>query len=121
LVPYCRDRGVAVLIGDAADPELLRKARAPQASHLISVTGDDGVNVEVGMSGRELARRKRRGLLACLVHVVDLELWRSLPEYEMRMGKLDRFRLGFFNVYESGSRALLCQFPPFAERNRRGR
>jgi len=29
------------------------------------------------------------------------------------MGKVDTFRIGFFNIYESGARALLDKYPPF--------
>ena len=113
-IQSCKERGAAVLTGDAADPELLRRARVHKAGCVICVTGDDGTNAEIAIHVRELVPTVRKKALSCLVHIVDLQLWSYLREFEMRMGKLDVFRLGFFNIYESGSRALLYKFPPFS-------
>lgn len=116
MIGHCKDRGAVVLIGNAADPQLLRKARAHRAKSVISVCGDDGTNAEVAVYVRQLVSGRQRRALSCLVHIVDLQLWSFLREREIRMGRLDTFRLGFFNVYESGARALLYEYPPFSNR-----
>jgi hypothetical protein len=44
---------------------------------------------------------------------VDTRLCDLLKEQELATGKVDRFRLEFFNVYDTGARAVLTQYPPF--------
>lgn len=111
----CREQGAITLIGSAADPGLLRRAQVPSAKNVISVCGDDGVNAEVAVHARELVWDRKGKALSCLVHIVDLQLCNLLREREIKMGRLDAFRLGFFNVFESGARVLLGEYPPFAE------
>jgi hypothetical protein len=113
MIGHCKDRGATVLIGSATDPQLLKKARVNQAKCVIAVCDKDGTNAEVALYVRQLTERRERRALSCLVHIVDLQLWRLLREQELRMGKVDTFRIGFFNIYESGARALLDKYPPF--------
>lgn len=112
-IKHCEENGAIVLIGDATDPQLLYKAKAHKAKCIISVCSSDGVNAEVAVYARQIANMRKGRTLSCLVHVVDLQLWRLFREREIRMGRFDVFRLGFFNIYESGSRALLYEYPPF--------
>ncbi len=49
LIGPCRERGIVVLLGDATDPDLLRRAGATRAGHLVAVTDDDGVNAEIAV------------------------------------------------------------------------
>lgn len=115
MLGQCREQGAIVLIGSAADPGLLRKARVDNAKHVISVCGDDGANAEVAVHARELVWDRKGKALSCIVHIVDLQLCNLLREREIRMGKLDAFRLEFFNVFESGARVLLDEYPPFSK------
>jgi len=110
-VPLCRDRGVTVLGGDAASEEALRSANVAAASYLFAVCGDDGVNAEVAMRARALIAGRPAGVLACYTHIVDLALCRLLREQYLAGPRTDSFRLEFFNIYESGSRALLASHP----------
>ncbi len=111
----CRESGAVVLIGNAANLELLRKARVHKAKHVISVCGTDGINAEVAVRGRDLVWDRKGKALTCLVHIVDLQLCNLLREREIRMGRIDAFRLGFFNVFESGARVMLNEYPPFSK------
>lgn len=106
-----RSRRIPVLVGDARAAELLRAARAGRARHLVAVTGDDGINAEIVVRARSLAERRRRGSLSCLAHVVDPRLCHLLRMQEIGRPAVDGFRLDFFNVYESGARALLTEHP----------
>jgi hypothetical protein len=112
---HCMDKGAVVLLGDATDPQLLRKARIFRAQRIIAVCGDDGVNAEVALYARQLVADRKAGALSCLAHIVDLQLWWLLRERELRMGTANSFRLSFFNIYQSGARALLNDYPPFTE------
>jgi hypothetical protein len=107
----CREQGAIVFLGDATDREMLRKARVDKARYLISVCSDDGANVEVAAHARELVKNRKRGALTCLVHIVELQLCNLLREHELVTQSLDPFRLEFFNVFESGARALLNEHP----------
>ncbi len=114
MLERCREHGAITLAGNATDPGLLLKARVHKAKYVISVCGDDGANAEVAVLTRELVRNRRGKALSCLVHIVDLQLCNLLREREFAMGRLDAFRLEFFNVYESGARVLLNEYPPFS-------
>jgi hypothetical protein len=109
----CRDQGAVVLVGNAADKELLRKARVHKAKYLIVVCGDDGVNAEVAVHARESVGDREGKILTSIVHIFDPQLCHLLREQEIELGKMDAFRLEFFNVYDSGAQAWLREFPPF--------
>ncbi|MFC1875220.1 NAD-binding protein [Chloroflexota bacterium] len=109
----CKKLGATVLIGNATDPELLQRARIQKAKYLISVCGNDGANAEVAVNARQLVWNRQGKALSCLIHIFDLQLRNLLREREIMMGRLDAFTLGFFNVFESGARVLLEEYPPF--------
>jgi hypothetical protein len=109
----CRESNTMALIGDAADPEILKKARAGDAKYLISICGSDGVNAEVAVHVRGIARNRRGRALTCFAHIVDSQLCRLLREQEIEKSQPDIFRLEFFNIFESGARLLLNEYPPF--------
>ena len=115
LLGQCREQGAIILIGNAADPVLLRKARVNKAKYVISVCGDDGANAEVAVHARELVLDRKGKALSCLIHISDFQLCNLLREREIRLGKLDAFRLELFNVFESGARILLDEYPPFSK------
>ena len=110
-IETAREYGAVVLIGDARDPEVLRNAGVTRASHLVAVSGDDGVNAEVAVQARRLARTRRTTPLSCIVHIVDPELCDLLRMQEVGRRKEEPFRLDFFNVFEGGARALLSDHP----------
>ena len=109
----CRQEGITVLSGNATDSALLRQARVSRAKYVISVCGSDGANAEISVNTHKLAGARKGKALSCLVHMVDLPLYNLLREREMATGEIDTFRLEFFNVFESGSRVLLQEYPPF--------
>ena len=115
LLGNCREQGAIILIGNAADPVLLRKARVNKAKYVISVCGGDGANAEVAVHARELVWDRKGKALSCLIHISDFQLCNLLREREIRLGKLDAFRLELFNVFESGARILLDDYPPFSK------
>jgi voltage-gated potassium channel Kch len=111
LIQPCKELGAFVLIGDATEPEMLAKARVPEAKYLIAVTGEDGSNAEIAAHARALLRSRSRRPLTCVAHIVDTELWFLLRKWEV--SSAGAFRLQFFNVYDLGARAMLTIFPPF--------
>lgn len=111
LLDQCRSRGVTVLVGDATDTALLKKAGVHHAKCLIAVCGDDAQNAEIAMRARELTAGPRRQSLRCIIHLVDPRLCDLLKERELELEAGTRFRLELFNVYERGGRLLLHEVP----------
>ncbi|MBI5583765.1 MAG: NAD-binding protein [Deltaproteobacteria bacterium] len=107
LLSDCRNLKVLVILGNAANKDHLRKARLLKARHLIAVCGDDGANVEIAVHAAGLLGDHPDKALNCFVHLVDPDLCRLLREREIITGKLPFFRQEFFNIYDSGARALL--------------
>jgi hypothetical protein len=104
--------GAIVILGDARDPDLLRRARLVQARHLIAVCGDS-TNAEVAMRAGALVAGTDGRVLDCRVHIVDPALCELLMTNEIARSRSGRFRLEYFNIFESGARALLAEYPPF--------
>lgn len=115
LLGQCKERGVTVVIGDARDPELLRKVRVNTARYVVAACADDGVNVEVAVYCHELVGDRKGRVLTCFVHIVNPQLCNLLREREIMTQKVDSFRLEFFNIYDNGARALLKVYPAFDE------
>jgi hypothetical protein len=113
LIQPSRDEGAIVLVGDATDPETLRRAGVHHAKYVIAVSGDDGANAEVAVRVQALCADRAEDPLTCLVHLVDPQLCNLLRERELKSGEPDGFRLEFFNTYDLGARAMLDEWPPF--------
>ena len=113
LIDQCHKLGATVLIGDAASQEFLSLARVDRARYLLAVSGDDGANADVAVRAFSHVARSPGPVLTCIVHIVDPRLCDLLRERELGAGKVGRFRMEFFNVYDAGARAVLTQYPPF--------
>jgi hypothetical protein len=109
-----RDRGMSVLIGDATDRALLRKAGARRARHLVALCGSDSTNVDVAAAAVAVTPVRRRGVLTVFAQLHDLDLWRSLSEDASTFGAHPPdLRLEYFNLYAVGAQLLLEGHPPF--------
>lgn len=102
-----RELGAVVLVGDASDLDLLNQARIDRAKYLIAVMGDDGANAEVAVRAEELVQGRTTGVLTCLIHIVDPQLYDLLREKELGDQDQSRYRLELFNIYDRGARLIL--------------
>lgn len=107
----CRESSAVALVGDGADPAVLRRAAVQRARWLIAFCGDDGVNAEIAVAARQLAERRRGRPLTCIVHIVDPQLCVLLREREITSGDTPNFRLELFNVFDRAARILLREHP----------
>ena len=107
--PQLREKGAVVLTGNAADAAILRKARISQADYLVATCGEDGTNAEIAFQARQVIRNRHGKALACLVHIYDADLCNLLQAWEFGETGAEPFRLEFFNIFESGAKALLEQ------------
>ena len=99
--------------GDARDKKLLYRIRTHKAKYLILFCENDGINIEIAVNARNLIREYSGGPLTCIVHIVDPQLCHLLKEKEIGTEKTDAFRLEFFDIFDSGARYLLKEYPPF--------
>jgi hypothetical protein len=110
-IELCRDHGTVVLVGDATEPAVLRRAAVHWARHVISVCGDDGVNVEVAVGTRQLSTKRKNGAVTCSIHLMNAQLRELLREQELDSEAFTPFRLELFNVFERGARTMLRVHP----------
>ncbi len=111
---HCRQLGAIVLVGAANDRWMLERACVHRARALISIVGDDGVNVETAVLAHELNQKRASGALECVVHVFDPRLQQVLKRHRIFTDTEDPFELRFFNAFELGAQAML-RFHPIAE------
>jgi hypothetical protein len=114
LIEQLRVRGAIVVIGDATDPAVLRRASVMRAQYLIAVCEDDGTNAEIAFQAQNLVNELYRDPLTCIIHVVDPRLCELLREKEFGGITFPGLRLELFNVYERGAQLVIEEYPPFA-------
>jgi hypothetical protein len=110
-IEQCRDEGIAVLVGDATDADVLKAAGVARAEHLISVCRDDGANAEVGLAAHGLVARRRGRPLNCVAHVLDPDLCQLLRRRELASGPDTGMRLELFSVLDLAARTILEEYP----------
>ncbi|MBF8275199.1 MAG: hypothetical protein HW390_272, partial [Candidatus Brocadiaceae bacterium] len=104
LIEGCKDYGAILLIGNAANRDILRSAHVQKALYLISVCGDDGVNAEVAVHTYALVGDRKGRVLTCFVHIVDYRLCSLLREREIETEKVDVFRRNSLIFSTAGQR-----------------
>jgi len=111
-VGACRERGITVLIGDATSPEILQRAAVARARHIIAVTGDDGINAEIGLQVENQLRKasRRRFPPTCTIHLVNPQLYNLARVREMTTGAINTMRLELFNTFDRGAQLLWQQY-----------
>jgi voltage-gated potassium channel Kch len=114
-VKGCRELGIGVVIGDARDRNILRKAGCKHAILLVVVCGEDGTNLDVAAAARTVARDRRRGVLTALVELDDFELWGTIKAQALLDRDESPFRLELFNSFALAGELLLSQHPAFEQ------
>lgn len=110
----CRHLGAVVLVGDAADELLLKKARVSRARELVATTESDGINILAVMHACQLTKALRSDLmgpLSCYVHVVDLKLCNLFKSHRIFTDTADKAHVKVFNIYENTARQLFSEHP----------
>jgi hypothetical protein len=119
----CRELSVPVLVGDATDPEVLRRAGLERATRIVAVCGDNSVNDRIGVAAKRVVTsekrpRNRRRRLDCFVHVDDDQMCQRLEQSSLADTDKRGVTLSYVNVFRAGGLALLGQFPhSFVERD----
>jgi len=111
----CRDRGMGVLVGNAADPGMLRRARVAQATHVFACCGEDELNADIAIAAERAIAARTTGALTCIAYIRDIRLCRHLREKELIDRLSSRFTVEYLNIDETGARMILADFPAFDE------
>ena len=120
LLDRVRAAGAVAVIGDATSPTVLKRARADRAAHVIAVCPEDGDNAEIAVRLQEICHEHSRTTpVTVTAHIYDTELCTLLRERTDKRGTASGVRLRFFNVPESGARAMLDAVPPLSRREGR--
>jgi hypothetical protein len=111
-----RALGAVVLVGDAADELMLRRAGMKNAGRVLCVCGEDGVNVESAVRAFEQIDGENRtgtstGTLSCRVHLVDGKLCELFKQHALFARRDDRFEAAVFNTYANAARLLWNNHP----------
>ena len=109
-----RSRGVPVLVGNAADVEILSTAAAKRASFIFAVTGDDKVNIEIAAKAFELRADGARGRSPqlCAVHIDNVEISDLLAEWPLFKTNTEDFEARLFNINRLAARTVIDRCPP---------
>jgi TrkA family protein/RyR domain-containing protein len=110
----CRERGIGVVKGDAADPAILRRACVERAGRLVITCGDDARNIDVANAASRVTDGRHRGVLTALAHLDDYDLLAMLKSQSLTKRSSSAFRLALFNLAATGADILVERHPPFA-------
>ncbi|MDA1076129.1 MAG: NAD-binding protein [Proteobacteria bacterium] len=102
--------GVPVIVGDALNENVLKKAGLSSAADLVTLAGSNGGNVEIALRvKRYICRtsRQRDRALRIHVHVTDFHLANHFEEYPRFFTDYDVAEVSFFDTSELAARQLL--------------
>lgn len=115
----CRNIGALVMIGDACDKSVLRRARVFRADHVIAVCAKDGQNVEIAVLTNQLVHEHESvsaNCVHCHVHIVDLKLCTLFKQHRVFHDTGDRFEASVVNLYTNVARSVFADHPLDRER-----
>ena len=112
LCSTCDEEGIFYLLGDAAEPALLARARAAHAKEIVVVTPEDETNLRIAMQLRQLAVPEFSTRPQCFVHLEDIHLRERLQRLmDAGTERQPGCTLNFFDVYDAEARRVLLELP----------
>jgi voltage-gated potassium channel Kch len=106
-IEKCKDLGILVITGDAADGKVLLRAEVRKARMLFAVTGNDELNAKVVFKVNETLTELPRNIVSCYVHVVDPKFSNLLRAAQISVQDKTRIKLEFFNIYQITSYCII--------------
>jgi hypothetical protein len=100
LLASARERRIPIVVGDAGDGRIQRRAGVDRAAQVVIACGDDATNLDALAEARGLAAgRSAGGPLACAVNLDDRRLWRLLRSEEVGdPAEVRSARVDYFSV-----------------------
>jgi len=104
-----------LMIADATDITLLKKANITHAEVVYLLTGNDNSQIKTCLEIYQLIKdsnRKKEDPLNCIMHLKKQEFIYTLKSHKLVQNIDDAFALRIFNVYESSARDLFEEDSP---------
>ncbi len=115
-IEACKDNGVIVITGDAADENILRKAGIQKSKDIFIVAGKDSTNAMVASACKKILDETEGNEVHCHVHFFNPYLSRAFFPLAYFSKIQSRCRMEFFNLYLISGYCIQKLFPPFSER-----
>lgn len=107
--------GVAIIKGDACDPEALRTAGVDSAVRVLATCDDDQKNVAIAVRVGELLKeqKSRKNLTECWLFIRDGRLREKLRRDSLfpNTGKIYNVNVRGLDIFELGARSVLWRVP----------
>ena len=114
-VAEVESQGITVVIGDAKDPETLRKLRAHYAMIVLAVCSDDDTNIAITVAVRDIAAAEKSAPpnAECLLLLADPDLHERVAPHLTSAGGAGEFRIkvGGFDMPEMVARLAFDEHP----------
>ena len=118
-IERARSLGVWVIISDVLDSGSFERVNLTDAKHLVTLTRNDSVNLELALNAREYVRSTHpaKHQLRIHLHVDDTRISKRLENYPKFFSDYSLAEISFFSVYDLSARELFSEYPPdiFAE------
>lgn len=108
-------RGAIVIIGDATDPQTLKKANIGKAAVVFATTESDTINIQISFLVKGIIKNKpvkRNEALRCLIHVAESSTGNLLYNSEYCQTNDGEFDLMPFNINNYAAGIVLDRFAP---------
>ena len=111
-----QEYGIRVIVGDAANSAILKKARCHKASYLVCTIENDGRSANAVMAAHDLVTKEKPAVnrgspLKCLVRITDMHLCSLFSHDHVFSDARDRFEVRMFSSYENMARILWDRYP----------
>lgn len=108
----CKRMGVPVILGNPADPHLLKSAGAAKARYILSLADSDEHNAEVALQTMQLFSPRTTEKVTSVIQILDPRLFLIIRKQSFAVDNVAGFRIEFFNQHTMGAKLLLDQHPP---------
>jgi len=103
--------GIPLIIGDAAKHEILKQAKAEQASQLYSICPDDTTNISIALAAYTV-NKTAGSIIQCHVHINDAEVRNALQaNHKEKQNEID-LKFNFIDAFETEAISLLAHGLP---------
>jgi TrkA-N domain len=115
-IESCKDSGAIVIIGDASNENILKKAGIHKAKDIFIVAGKDSTNAKIASACKEILDEREGDEVQCHIHFLNPYLSRAFFPLGFFSRIKSRCRMEFFNLYLISGYCIQNLFPPFSER-----
>jgi len=114
-IETCKDSGAIVIIGDATNENILKKAGIQKARDIFVVAGKDSTNAKIASSCKKVLDEKKGSEVQCHIHFFNPHLSRAFFPLAFFSKTKSRCRMEFFNLYLISGYCIQKLYPPFSD------